>query len=88
MLRADSVARGGPVVQELRQAAPPGMGTGSPRLSLRRAWDEQRQVSLGVRRNKPRKSLIRNKAGSQIEKETKRRKGKKKKALNHLQTAS
>lgn len=53
------------------------------------AGDEQRQVSLGMRRNKPQKSLNRNKAGSRIEKETeKRKKERKKKALNHLQTAS
>lgn len=54
------------------------------------AGDEEGQVSLSVKRNKPRKSLIRNKAGSWTEKQTKKRKNKKENtpALNHLQTAS
>lgn len=44
----------------------------------RDAGDEEGQVSLGVKRNKPRESLIRNKAGSWTEKQTKKRKKKKK----------
>lgn len=39
----------------------------------RDARDEQRQVSLRVQSNKPRKSLIRKKAGSWVEKETEKR---------------